>query len=499
MRIFISYRREDAAGQAGRLYDQLSSHFGSDKVFIDVAAIEPGADFVSVLEQAVAASDTVLVVIGPGWLNSQAADGTRRIDASDDYLRREINGALDHGCHVIPVLVRRARMPEPAELPSSIEKLGHRNAIEVSDARWHADVQALIGYLHTAITDTRPRGPGWWLHPSNWPALTFDWLFSGLAIVLVASGYFDAWINRNLPVKPWEHAPAQAAWLLISLCLAIAGTIRWFRFQRPDQVIPKGYVVSVVGCAVFAVGVLSSIWWSVLFGAETPGVPTIFRPSNLLQIAGGGLIVAGPLRAAVGRRELRAGPPALISATLLLGTITFFSQFDHPYVNPWAYDLHQLSKTYAFVGEELGALSLMMQAAITTGTILFVLRQIRLPPGSISFMLTITAIFVCTQLGHFQFIAVAAVVGVASDVLLFWAGQQPTRLTQLRVFATAMGVLLPLVYLLEVWLTEGTYWTADVVSGTVLACGIIGWLMTVLTFPDRETAKVASILWPPRK
>jgi hypothetical protein len=113
-------------------------------------------------------------------------------------------------------------------------------------------------------------------------------------------------------------------------------------------------------------------------------------------------------------------------------------------------------------------------------------------------MLTVTAVFVCTQLNLFQFIVVAAIVGVASDVLLLWAGQQPGRVTQLRVFATVMGALLPLVYLLEVWLLESSYWSADVVSGTVLACGIVGWLMTVLIFPDRETAEVASILWPPR-
>ena len=500
MRIFICYRREDAAGHAGRLYDQLSSHFGTDSVFFDVEGIEPGADFVSVLERAVAASDTVLVVIGPGWLNSRAEDGSRRIDGADDHLRREITVALDQGCHVIPVLVRNARMPGPADLPNTIEKLGHRNAIEVNDAHWHTDVQALIRYLHTSIPDTRPRGPRWWLHPSNWPALTFDWLFSGLAIVLVASGYFDAWINRNLPVKAWEHGPTQATWLLILLCLAIIGTIRWFRTRRPEEVIPKGYLISVVGCVVSAVGMLSSIWWGVLFGGEATGVPTIFRPPNLLQIAGGGMIVMGPLRAAVSRRELRAGAPALISATLLLATITFFSQFDHPYVNPWAYDLHQLPlKTFGFVGQELGALSLMMQAAITTGTILFILRQIRLPPGSITFMLTVTAVFVCSERSLFQFVVVAAVVGVASDVLLIWAERQPSRLVRLRVFATAMGVLLPAVYLLDVWFYEGTYWPADVAYGTILACGIIGWLMSVLTFPDRETAEVASILWPPNR
>jgi hypothetical protein len=121
-----------------------------------------------------------------------------------------------------------------------------------------------------------------------------------------------------------------------------------------------------------------------------------------------------------------------------------------------------------------------------------------LPPGSITFMLTLTAVFVSTQLAHFQFIVVAAIVGVASDVLLLWAGQQPSRVTQLRIFATAMAALLPTVYLLEVWIMQGTYWPADVISGTVLACAIIGWLMSVLVFPDRESVEVGSILWPPR-
>lgn len=39
--IFISYRREDAEGQAGRLFDDLARYFGEDTVFMDVAGIEP--------------------------------------------------------------------------------------------------------------------------------------------------------------------------------------------------------------------------------------------------------------------------------------------------------------------------------------------------------------------------------------------------------------------------------------------------------------------------
>ncbi len=496
MRIFICYRREDAAGHAGRLYDQLASHFGADSVFIDVAGIEAGADFVSVIDETLARSDAVLVVIGPHWLAVQSDDGSRRIDQPDDYLRREIASALERGCHVIPVLVRQSTMPQPADLPDSIEELGHRNAIEVSETRWHSDVERLIRNLHMAIPDSRPQGALWWLDPSNWPSLTFDWIFSGLAILLVTAGYFDAWINRRLPV-PWENALVHAAWLLITLCLAVTGTIRWLRTKRLERVIPQGYLVSVIGCAVFAVGILSAGWWSLLFGPEVPGIPAIFRPPNVIEIAGGGLIVTGPLRAALVRREIQAGPTALISAMLLLATVTFFSQFDHPYVNAWAFDRHHLPKNYDFVGEELGALGLFMQAAIVTGTILFVLRQIRLPPGSIALMLTSTAALVCMQLGLFQFIAVAAVVGLLGDLMLVWARPSSNRLLQLRAFAAAIGALLPTAYLLEVWFTKGTYWPADVVYGTIAVCGAIGWLMTFLVFPDRHTAKAAAVLWPP--
>jgi hypothetical protein len=43
--IFVSYRRSDSQGEAGRLFDDLVKHFGEDTVFMDVAAIEAGRDF----------------------------------------------------------------------------------------------------------------------------------------------------------------------------------------------------------------------------------------------------------------------------------------------------------------------------------------------------------------------------------------------------------------------------------------------------------------------
>ncbi len=50
MRVFISYRRDDAEGQAGRLFDDLSRVFHKS-VFMDVAGIELGRDFRQVIDE----------------------------------------------------------------------------------------------------------------------------------------------------------------------------------------------------------------------------------------------------------------------------------------------------------------------------------------------------------------------------------------------------------------------------------------------------------------
>ena len=49
--IFISYRREDSAPSAGRLYDHLVEHFGKEHVFRDIDTIAPGAEFAKVIEE----------------------------------------------------------------------------------------------------------------------------------------------------------------------------------------------------------------------------------------------------------------------------------------------------------------------------------------------------------------------------------------------------------------------------------------------------------------
>ena len=84
--IFISYRREDTSGYAGRLYDQISSHFGQDHVFMDVADLEPGSDFVDTIETKVSTCDALIVLIGKNWLTITDEQNQVRLRKPGDFV-----------------------------------------------------------------------------------------------------------------------------------------------------------------------------------------------------------------------------------------------------------------------------------------------------------------------------------------------------------------------------------------------------------------------------
>ena len=159
--VFISYRRKDSEGEAGRLFDDLSSHFGSESVFMDVSAIEPGRDFRKAIDLSVTTCSVLLAIIGHEWTELRDPLGRRRLEDPDDFVRLELASALRRDIPVIPVLVRGARMPDIEQLPPDLKELAYRNAVELTHARWKSDVQLLIRalrpYLDVPGPDASPK------------------------------------------------------------------------------------------------------------------------------------------------------------------------------------------------------------------------------------------------------------------------------------------------------------------------------------------------------
>lgn len=151
-KVFISYRRDDAAGYARAIYEELTERFPPERVFMDVDAIEPGLPFDEVIRNAVGQCEALLVLIGARWL-APGADGRARLEDERDFVRLEIAAALARNIRVIPVLLDGTQMPKESELPEPLRGLVWRNAIELSNTRFNADVGRLAEVLAKIIGD----------------------------------------------------------------------------------------------------------------------------------------------------------------------------------------------------------------------------------------------------------------------------------------------------------------------------------------------------------
>ncbi len=205
-KIFISYRRNDSATSAGRIYDRLEVHFGQGQVFMDVDTIRPGLDFLEVVQQAIAASDELIAVIGQEWLTASDGTGGRRLDQPDDLVRLEIATALERGIPVVPVLVEGAEMPRGTDLPEGLKELASRNALDVSDARFRSDVDRLIqaleateqGFTEESVPQLSPQRKFWLLRVAGIAAVVAAVIvFAGLLLVQQSNSRAEAETQRQ--------------------------------------------------------------------------------------------------------------------------------------------------------------------------------------------------------------------------------------------------------------------------------------------------------------
>jgi tetratricopeptide (TPR) repeat protein len=152
-RIFISYRRDDARGVSGRVFDWLRIGFGRERVFRDVASIGAGM-WRQKIEQALAASAACVAVIGRRW-----ADSTNlpRLQIPNDMVRHELETALASGeraeLTVIPLLVEDAQLSgiRKDQLPVSLQPLlGEWNVLALSESGWDDDTRRLIEAIAVA-------------------------------------------------------------------------------------------------------------------------------------------------------------------------------------------------------------------------------------------------------------------------------------------------------------------------------------------------------------
>jgi hypothetical protein len=208
--LFISYRRSDARGVAGRLSDTLGAYFGDDRVFRDIESIAGGADFGDVIKQNLQTADAVIVLIGPDWLSVQNEDGQRRLDDPKDWVAEEIAVAIQMHKPIFPVLVEGAPMPRVEELPDRLKPLTRYNALSISDDRWKSDVLRLGKTIAFEIPSESERKLYW---------VNGGISFALFAALSYASGVvsWNAFRGEDILLKLWQSG--------IPFVVIVAGTL----------------------------------------------------------------------------------------------------------------------------------------------------------------------------------------------------------------------------------------------------------------------------------
>ena len=258
--IFISYRREDAAGHAGRLFDRLKARFGKSAVFMDVEGIDAGIDFVETIDDAVSTCDVLLAVIGRGWLDARDDHGARRLDNPQDFVRLETGAALSRRIRVIPVLVEGVAMPPADALPEALQPLARRQAVELRDSRWEADVENLIQKLEQAlaggsekpgsapasppVAPVEPRTKVSASRPGLWLAGAAILILGGIGLGVLLNAPDDAGPARPRAAADAVPATAPAARPPVVKTPEAARAVPKVQAQKPDPAPPVKPVVA---------------------------------------------------------------------------------------------------------------------------------------------------------------------------------------------------------------------------------------------------------------
>jgi hypothetical protein len=148
--IFISYRRDDSAGYARAIYNQLVKYFSEDRIFMDAETIEPGLEFDKAIQLALDHCDIFLAIIGKHWLG-KLEENNMRINDPNDFVRAEISIALSRDIRVIPILLDGTPMPDEKLLPEPLIPLVRRHAFEINSSRFNFDLDRLIKIICKAL------------------------------------------------------------------------------------------------------------------------------------------------------------------------------------------------------------------------------------------------------------------------------------------------------------------------------------------------------------
>lgn len=306
---------------------------------------------------------------------------------------------------------------------------------------------------------------------------SFDGAVVALGSLLLFGVHLDAWAHHRMALEsfftPW-HGLLYSGYALLALLLLSAA--RRGGGLRPEAM-PAGYGPALVGVGLFALGGVSDLGWHTLFGIEVD-TEALLSPPHLLLALGAGLMVTGPLRAALARGEGTASWPALASLGLLLALLTFFTAYANP--------LTEGGGLSSASDPALGVAGVLVQAVLLTAVVLFAARHFSLPRLGLTLLVTLSAALMLLVHTGYVLLPALLATGLLADVA--YARLQPTvqRPHAFQTFAALVPAILFLLAFGTLALTGALRWSVTLLTGTVALAALGGWLLsfTLLSRPE---------------
>jgi hypothetical protein len=272
-KVFISYRRDDAAGFAHAIYDRLVENLHKEQVFMDVVGIEPGADFVDKLKSTVNQCSVLLALIGKRWLGENG-EGKPRVHDPNDWIRAEVSTAIERGVRVIPVMLDGTSMPPAESLPEDLRPLTRMNAVDVRGSRLDADVWDLTGATITALGGKWPPDePGGKIYS----VLTGLYaLFAGAVLLLVIIG------GMFMPEIGASTVLGTAVFVLNAVLLLRLPVHAWVRTLSRQKALKIGSLVHLLGFGIMEIASTDTEGVMVIFFGIVPAA-TLFLASFAMR------------------------------------------------------------------------------------------------------------------------------------------------------------------------------------------------------------------------
>ena len=320
-------------------------------------------------------------------------------------------------------------------------------------------------------------------------ARRFDMIVLALSTWFLGGMLFDGWAHVNQPAletffTPY-HAVLYSGFSALAAFLVFSAARMGQPLRRWPSALPRGYEWSLIGVVVFAVAGAGDILWHVGFGIEQD-IEAAVSPTHLLLATGGVLMGAGPLRAALARRDLGSAPgwgalgPALLSLTFQLSVVTFLTQYAHP--------INQLpgagQPPPRIAGlREWGLVGLMLYGGLIGGAVVLLLRRWRPPFGALTLVVGLNALLMAVL--HFRFREALAVVAamLLADLLVRWLRPGSERVGALRLVAFAAPALAVAGYFAVAAVLHGIWWSVHLWTGAIVLAGIAGLLVSFAALP----------------